>query len=140
MGLDDIICAYICLLFLLCLQDVGYVQAMHKLFIKSESLIAVFPTWKDTKKPFSWFVFWSVIKCANIIVLTALWFMFANKLGSSIVTIAISAQFLDMPISVIIYFIFECIIAIVYRIINKIRKIDIHANIKIAQNSDSKVQ
>lgn len=140
MGIDDIICAYICLLILTCLENVAFIQLMGKVFLKSESLIAVFPTWKETKKPFYWFVFWSVIKCTNIVVFTTLWFMYANILGSRIAAIAIFAFFLDIPISIIIYFIFECIIAIIYRIIYKIRKIDIHENIKNEQNSDAEVQ
>lgn len=140
MGIDDIICAYICLLILTCLENVTFIRLMGKVFLKSESLIAVFPTWKDTKKPFYWFVFWSVSKCTNIVVFTAIWFTFANVLGSRIAAIAILTLFLDIPISIIIYFIIECVIAVIYRIINKIRKIDIHANIKIEQNPEDYVQ
>lgn len=128
----DTIFGYICILFLVGMLDVGTVQCLYKTFLKSESLLAVFPTWKDTKKPFYWFLFWSIIFCTNVAAYTAVWFIFAHELAVAIIIISLALSFL---VFMIIYFIFESIISLIYRIINKIRKIDIYAKFHNEENT-----
>ncbi|MDE6200643.1 MAG: hypothetical protein K2M47_02015 [Clostridiales bacterium] len=128
----DTIFGYICILFLIGMQDVGTVQCQYKTFLKSESLLAVFPTWKDTKKPFYWFLVWSIIKCTDVVAYTAFWFIYANGFAVAIIIFSLTISFL---VFMIIYFIFESIISIIYRIINKIRKIDIYAKFHSEENT-----
>lgn len=128
----DIICGYICILFLVSMLDVGTVQCLYKTFLKSESLLAVFPSWKDTKKPFYWFLVWSIIFCTNVAAYTAFWFIYANEFAVAIIIISLPLSFL---VFIIIYFIFESIISLIYRIINKIRKINIYAKFHSKENT-----
>ncbi len=127
----DTIFGYILLLFLVGMLDVGTVQCLYKTFLKSESLFAVFPTWKDTKKPFYWFLVWSIIFCTNVVGYTALWFIYAHEFAVAVIVISLTFSF---PVFMIIYFIFESIISIIYRVISKIRKIDIYAKFHSEEN------
>lgn len=43
--------------------NVGFIHSLYKGWIRKGKTIEFFPSWKGSKKPFHWFLGWSVAKC-----------------------------------------------------------------------------
>lgn len=55
--------------------NICYIPNFYIEWIKKDSLNAIFPTWKGTKKKYLWFFIWSIFLNFNIIVFVILGFI-----------------------------------------------------------------
>lgn len=60
---------------LLCFLNILFSSIVYSEWIKKDSLNAIFPTWKGTKKKYLWFIFWTIFLNLNIIVFVILNFI-----------------------------------------------------------------
>lgn len=54
---------------LVCMAETLIVYGFYKQWIKEGKTVEFIPEWKDTKKPFHWFLGWSISKCVTDVII-----------------------------------------------------------------------
>lgn len=70
--MEEYVIPLLIMLALVCMCEIVTVYGFHKRWIKEGETVQFIPEWKGTKKPFYWFLGWSIAKCVtDVIVIIA---------------------------------------------------------------------
>ncbi len=112
----DFVMPLIIELVLICVIDILFIMFNLKKWLAQERIIKTFPSWKNTKKPFYWFVIWSVVKFViDLAVILAFIFIFVDKYGLVMIAFGIGVWIVLTICQMGLYLLIENVIVTVFR-------------------------
>ena len=80
-GIFDIVMPVLLMLALCVLYNIIFIYNLHKGWIRKGKTVEFFPAWNGTKKPFYWFLGWSIAKCAVDMIIFLVYFFVVKSIG-----------------------------------------------------------
>ncbi|MDE5593262.1 MAG: hypothetical protein K2I75_04950 [Clostridiales bacterium] len=126
----DYVMPLMLMLALICMAEIVTVYGFYKQWIKEGKTVEFIPEWKDTKKPFYWFLGWSIAKSVTDVIVIIVFVL--------MVPIDRPAWFILMPFAWFVAFFFEMIFYVICEtiVIKRIRRKNVQSKSQMKDTQD----
>lgn len=98
------------MLIICCSAEAVNVYNLYKAWVKKGGIVDFIPKWKDTKKPFYWFLGWNIAKCVTDVIIIVIFILAIPMNKSELFVFMVPIWFAAYFFQMIFYVICEAIV------------------------------